>query len=169
MPGIAQGVALADSLPPQNRKQYIAGQLQAWRILRLYCQFTHPPKEKFLLLTLRQHIVPLHPPLPGERERPGGCPRAACKAGRSALTKLIRPGEQGELPRAPFGRRRALGRRAMPRRRATQHESGSGGVMWLENCGRLVAETHWGCSRSWLHILCAIGWAGRVFADCRVS
>ena len=43
-------MAFADSLPPQDRKQYIAGQLQAWRILRLYCQFTHPPKEKFLFL-----------------------------------------------------------------------------------------------------------------------
>jgi len=87
-------MAFADSLPPQNRKQYIAGQLQAWRILRLYCQFTHPPKEKFLLLTLRQHMVPLHPPLPGERERPEARPRAT-RARLDQDDHHLRPGHQG--------------------------------------------------------------------------
>lgn len=43
-------MALANSLPPQKRKQYTDGELQAWRILCLYCQFAHPPKEKLLLL-----------------------------------------------------------------------------------------------------------------------
>lgn len=43
-------MVLANSLPPAQRKQYIGRQLEPWRILYLFCQFTHPPKEKFLLV-----------------------------------------------------------------------------------------------------------------------
>ena len=41
---------LADAFPPAKRKEHIDRQLEPWRILRLYCRFTQPPKEKFLLL-----------------------------------------------------------------------------------------------------------------------
>ena len=43
-------MAIADLLPPAERKEYIDRQLQPWRILYLFCPFTRPPKEKFLLL-----------------------------------------------------------------------------------------------------------------------
>jgi len=43
-------MVLADAFPPAKRKEHIDRQLEPWRILRLYCRFTQPPKEKFLLL-----------------------------------------------------------------------------------------------------------------------
>ena len=41
---------LRDSLSPQERHRYINGRLTPGRVLLLHCDFTMPPKEKFIAL-----------------------------------------------------------------------------------------------------------------------
>lgn len=42
---------LWDRLPPEERRRYIDTRLTPGRVLLLHCDFTTPPKDKFLLLT----------------------------------------------------------------------------------------------------------------------
>jgi hypothetical protein len=44
-------MVLGDNLPEQQKLEIIRRQLTVGRVLKLYCKFTKPPKEKYLVVT----------------------------------------------------------------------------------------------------------------------
>ena len=43
-------MAIWDGLPPEERRKYIYQRLTPGRVVLLHCDFTNPPKDKYLLL-----------------------------------------------------------------------------------------------------------------------